>query len=66
MIAARTCHAPSNRERVDDYLDRVKHRADFDHLIHASRVAKGVRVQGELVRLPIPRHRALTIWEPKS
>jgi hypothetical protein len=44
---------------VRDYDDRIRNRADFDHQIHASRVARGVRRQGELVRLPIPKHRAL-------
>lgn len=59
MIAVRTCYAPTNRERVADYLDRVKHRADYDNQIHASRIARGVRTQAKLLRMPIPRHRAL-------
>ena len=58
-MIARSCIVPTNRERVRDYLDRVKHRADFDHLIHASRVARGVRKQTELLQIPIPKHRAL-------
>lgn len=58
MITA-SCRAPTNTERVRDYHERVLGRPNFDHQIHASRVAKGVRRQGELVRMPIPRHRAL-------
>lgn len=58
-MIARSCVVPTNRERIADYMDRVKHRADFNMLIHASRVARGVRKQTELLQLPIPKHRAL-------
>jgi hypothetical protein len=58
-MIARSCVVPTNRERIADYMDRVKHRADFDHQIHASRVARGVRTQATLLQMPIPRDRAL-------
>ena len=61
MIATRSCHSPNNAERVRVYRERVTQSADFNHLVDASRIARGVRAQAELVRLPVPRHRALVV-----
>jgi hypothetical protein len=59
MIATRSCRSPNNAERVREYDERLRHQTDHSYLAHAGRVARGVQLQGQLVRLPIPRHRAL-------
>jgi hypothetical protein len=66
MIATRSCYAPDNAARIRDYDERLRHDSDYHHLSHAGRVARGVRLQGELVRLPIPRHRALVVIPQKK
>lgn len=66
MIATRSCYAQPNADRIRAYHERVRDLPDYDHLAHAGRVAAGVRRQGELVRLPIPRHRALTVYKEPS
>jgi hypothetical protein len=61
MIATRSCLAPTNAERVRIYRERVTLQPDFNHLADAGRIARGVRRQAEIHRLPIPRHRALVV-----
>ncbi len=63
MIATRSCRAPDNAERVRLYRERVTHQRDYHYLSEAGRIASGVRLQGELVRLPVPRHRALVPYQ---
>jgi hypothetical protein len=59
MIASRSCYSPNNDERVRAYNERLHAQHDHSYLVHAGRVASGVRTQAELIRLPIPKHRAL-------
>jgi hypothetical protein len=61
VIATRSCRAPDNATRVREYDERLRHQPDHSYLAHAGRVARGVKLQGELIRLPIPRHRALVV-----
>jgi hypothetical protein len=66
VIATRSCRAPNNAERVREYDERLRRESAYHHLTHAGRVARGVKLQGELVRLPIPRHRALVVIPQKK
>jgi hypothetical protein len=60
-MISRSCAVKSNPERVREYDERLRHQPDHSYLAHAGRVARGVKLQGELIRLPIPRHRALVV-----
>lgn len=66
MILARSCRAPDNDERIRQYDDRLRRHGDFHPREHAWRVAKGVKVQAEVVRFPIPRHKSLVVIPQKK
>jgi hypothetical protein len=64
-ILTRATHEPSKRDRLIDYSTRLIDTPDFDHLYHGARIERGRKVQDNIVRLPIPRHRALIVRDPQ-
>jgi hypothetical protein len=63
LIATRSCQPIDNDERVRQYDDRVRKQPGFHPREYAWRIAAGVRDKGEIIRFPIPRHRALVVIE---
>lgn len=50
---------PRADQRIQAYQGKLARRGDYHYLVHASRVAAGVRWQEQFRHRPIPRHRAL-------
>lgn len=63
-ILTRSAHEPTKRDRLVDYSERLIRSVDFDHLYHGARIERGRKVQDNIVHLPIPWHRALTVRNP--
>jgi hypothetical protein len=53
------CTPPSDKERLKGFRDQLQELPDYEPLLHAAQIAKGVTWLDEFKRRPIPKHRAL-------